>query len=110
MSQFPLPQLPALALPRTAIAATLREWYGSLADTAASDEAEAYTFTVALIREALPECDSLQALMEVYFLPDAVVRALVNELCAAGHPPLYPRLVMGAACALRLRQLVAVAV
>jgi hypothetical protein len=55
------PQLPALALPRTAIAATLREWYGSLAATAASDEAEVYAFTVALIREALPTCDSLMS-------------------------------------------------
>ena len=110
MSQFPLPQFPALALPRTAVAATLREWYGSLAATAASDEAEGYAFTVALIREALPACDSLQALMEVYYVPDAVVRALVNELSAAGEPPLHPRLVMGAACALRLRQLVAAAV
>jgi hypothetical protein len=48
--------------------------------------------------------------MEVYYVPDAAVRALVNELCAAGDPPLHQRLVMGATCALRLRQLVAAAV
>jgi hypothetical protein len=107
MPQFPLPRFHALALPRTAVAATLREWYGSLAATAASEEAEGYAFTVALIREALPACDSLQALLQVYYVPDADLRSFVAELCAAGEPPLHPRVVMGAACALRLRQLVA---
>jgi hypothetical protein len=97
-------QIPGLALTRATVAATLREWHDASAVAAASDVAELYACAVALVMEALASCDSLQALMESYYLPDSGLRTLVNDFCLDGEILLYPRLVMGAACAYRLRE------
>jgi hypothetical protein len=102
-------QVPGLALTRATVAATLREWHGALAAAAASEEAEVYACAVALIMEALASCDSLQALMESYYLPDTSLRRLVNDFCLNGEISLHPRLVMGAACAYCLREQVTAA-
>ena len=74
-----------------------------------SADTEVYACAVALVMEALSELVSLQSLMDAYYLPDRVLRFLVTDFCADGDVHLRPRWVMGAACALRLRQLVAVA-
>jgi hypothetical protein len=95
-------EMPSLI--RASVAATLREWHDALAAAVASEEAEVYACAVALISEALASCNSLQALMESYYLPDACVRRLVNDFCLNTEIPLHPRLVMGAACAYRLRE------
>jgi hypothetical protein len=102
-------QVTELTLSRATVAATLREWHDALSAAAASEKAEVYACAVAHIMEALASCDSLQALVESYYLPDAGLRRLVNDFCLNGEIPLHPRLVMGAACAYRLRKQVTAA-
>jgi hypothetical protein len=92
---------------RATVAATLREWHTSLAIAATSEEAEVYVCAVALIVEALSRRVTMRALIDAYYFPDLLLRYLVLDFCANGEIRLRPRLVMGAACALRLRQLVA---
>jgi hypothetical protein len=92
---------------RATVAATLREWHTSLAIAATSEEAEVYACAVALIVDALTRRTTMQALVDAYYFPDLLLRYLVLDFCANGKIRLRPRLVMGAACALRLRQLVA---
>ena len=105
----PMQRIHSLAPTRAAVAATLQEWHTSLSAVHESAEAEIYACVVALVMEALGERASLQSLIDAYCLPDRVLRHLVTDFCADGEVQLRPRWVMGAACALRLRQLVAVA-
>ena len=85
-------QYPALAPTRATVAATLREWYAC---------------AVPLIIETLASCDSLQALMESYYLPDAALQRLVRIVCLNSEISLHRSVAVGAAFALRLRYLVA---
>jgi hypothetical protein len=102
-----LQQINTVVPTRATVAATLREWHTSLAIAATSEEAEVYACAVALIVEALSRRVTMQALIDGYCFPDLLLRYLVLDFCANGEIRLRPRLVMGAACALRLRQLVA---
>ena len=102
-------QFPALAPTRATVAATLREWYDALAEASASKESEAYACAVPLIIDTLASCDSLQALLEAYYLPDAALQRLVRVVCLNSEIPLRRSVAIGAACALRLRHLVSVA-
>lgn len=99
--------VPAQPASRAAVAATMREWHTSLAAATASEQAELYACAVALVREALTGRVTLQALLEAYYLPEHALVELVTVFCADGEIPLYPHIVMGAACALHLRQIVA---
>jgi len=92
---------------RATLAVTLHEWHTALATATISEEAEVYACAVTLIMDVLACCETLPALLEAYYRPDRVLRYLVSDFCADGEIRLDPRLVIGAACALRLRQLVA---
>ena len=85
-------------------------WHTALASARASVEADLYADVVALALEVLDRCTSVQDLYNVYCSPDAALKAHVFALCAKGEIRLEPWVVMGAACALRLRQLMAAAI
>ena len=51
--------------------------------------------------------ETFDALLEAYFHPDLELTQLITELCTEGEILLRPHLLMGAACALRLQQIVA---
>jgi hypothetical protein len=99
--------VPALVASRATVAATLREWHTSLAAASASEQAELYACAAALVMEALTGRITLPSLLEAYYLPEYDLVELVTVFCAEGEICLSPHIVMGAACAIHLRQIVA---
>lgn len=99
--------IPALVASRATVAATLREWHASLAAATTSEQAELYSCAVALTMEALTERVTFPSLLEAFYLPDRTLVGLITDFCAEGEIALYPHIVMGAACALHLRKIVA---
>jgi hypothetical protein len=76
----------------------------------ASPKAALYACAVmTLVLELLDHRTSCVELVTTFYFPDISMMKAVFELCAGGDIPLQPRLVMGAACATRLRQLVSLA-
>jgi hypothetical protein len=90
---------------RVEIAWALREWYTALAETEQSAQAEIYAYAADVVAAFLNDRHTIDALLDAYAAPSVELRYLVYELCTAGEAPLQPRLLMGAACALRLREL-----
>jgi hypothetical protein len=90
---------------RVEIAWALREWYTALAEAEQSAQAEIYAYAAEVMVAFLDDCHTIDALLEAYAAPTAKLRYLAHELCTSGEAPLQPRLLMGAACALRLREL-----
>jgi hypothetical protein len=99
--------IPELVPSRATVAATIREWHISLAAATASEQAELYACAVALAIEALTGRVTFPSLLEAYYQPDRTLVGLITAFCAEGEIPLYPHIVLGAACALHLRQIVA---
>ena len=91
------------------IAKALHEWHDAYALAMASPEAELYACAVALALELLDQQASCADLVTAFYFPDITLMKTVFEVCAGGEIPLQPRLIIGAACATRLRQLVAAA-
>jgi hypothetical protein len=58
-----------------------------------------------LVMESLEQYTTIPDLITAYSSPHAVLKARVLALCGAGESRLEPWVVMGAACALQLRQL-----
>jgi hypothetical protein len=92
------------------IAKALHEWHSAAALAIASPKAELYTCAVALALELLEQQTSCADLVSTFYFPDVTLMKLIFEVCAGGEIVLQPRIIMGAACAMRLRQLVAAAV
>jgi hypothetical protein len=91
------------------IARALYEWHTASAQAMASPKAELYACAVELALELLDHNMSCADLVTTFYFPDITLMKVVFELCAGGEIPLQPRRIMGAACATRLRQLVAAA-
>jgi hypothetical protein len=92
---------------RGSIAWTLHEWYAALDATNTSVEAEIYECATALVVEWLKSEQTFAGLLGAFFYPDLELTCLITELCTEGEILLQPQLLMGASCALRLRQLMA---
>src|SRR5678816_931165 len=92
---------------RRSVAWALHEWYAALDATNDSLEAEISACAADLVVEWLQGEKTFDGLLSAFFSPDLELMRLVTELCTEGEILLQPRLLMGASCALRLRQLVA---
>jgi hypothetical protein len=75
-----------------------------------SDQGSRYAAVVSIVRESLNRFTTIQDLMKAYAAPDIGLRSRVLALCGDGAIRLQPQLVLGAACALRLRQLMDAAI
>jgi hypothetical protein len=91
------------------IARALHEWHSARALAMASPKAELYACAAALVMELLERHITCAELVTAFYFPDITLMQVAFELCAGGEIPLQPRLIMGAACATRLRQLVGAA-
>jgi hypothetical protein len=96
----------AFAPTRGDIAGALHEWHAALAAAMASVEAELFAYTVVVVMEHLGRHTTFHDVVNAFFFSEITLMRLVTDLCAEGEMRLQPRLVMGASCALRLRQLV----
>jgi hypothetical protein len=85
----------------------LHEWHAALKATNASVEAEIYECAAELVAEHLCGCATFNDLLNAFFRPDIEQVRLVTELCTEGEVLLQPHLLVGAAYALRVRQLIA---
>jgi hypothetical protein len=92
---------------RGGVAWALHAWYAALDAANASVEAEIYACAADLVVEWLQGEKTFDGLLCAFFSPDLELTRLVTELCTEGEILLQPQLLMGASCALRLRQLVA---
>jgi hypothetical protein len=92
---------------RGGVAWALHEWYAALNAAHHSVEAEIYACAAELVIEWLQSEKRFDCLLNAFFSPDLELTQLISELCTEGEILLQPRLLMGASCALRLRQLVA---
>jgi hypothetical protein len=63
-----------------------------------------------LALELLDRHTTCADLVTAFYFSDVILMQVVFELCAGGEIQLQPRLVMGAACAARLRHLIAAVV
>jgi len=91
---------------RDDVAWTLREWYDALYQVNASVEAELYACAAAVVLVHLDDCHTFQHLLSTFDAPDDKLTSLLAQLCTEGEILLRPYLLLGASCALRLRQLV----
>ena len=96
-----------LPVTRGGIAWALHEWRIAREMANASVEAEIYECAAELVVEWLKSEQTFDGLLNAFFYPDMELTRLVTELCTEGEILLQPHLLMGASCALRLRQLVA---
>lgn len=92
---------------RGGVAWALHEWYAALDVANDSVEAEIYECAAELVVEWLKSEQTFDGLLSAFFYPDLELTRLVTELCTEGEILLQPHLLMGASCALRLRQLMA---
>jgi hypothetical protein len=88
----------------------LHEWHAALDAANDSVEAEIYACAADLVVAWLQSEQTFAGLFSAFFQPDPALTRLITELCMEGEILLKPRVLMGASCALRLRQLVASAV
>jgi len=100
-----LKQYERVATVHSEITPALQEWYAMLAAARTSFEADRYASAVACILETMANHTTIQQLVTAYQSPDAALRAQVFDLCGAGVAHLDPHVLVGAACALRFRQL-----
>src|SRR5262249_26608725 len=90
---------------RTDFAELPHAWHRALETGQASQEADLYACAVALAMESLDRYITVQDLIGVYCSPDTAMKARVLALCDEGDVHLQSQVVMGAACALRFRQI-----
>src|SRR5262249_34577373 len=99
-----------LSRTRRGVAWALHEWYAALDVVNDSVEAEIYECAAELVVEWMRSEQTFDGLLGAFFYPDLELTRLITELCTEGEILLQPHLLMGASCALRLRQLVEKAV
>ena len=85
-------------------------WRWALAMTRASEDADRYAAVVAIVWESLNRFMTVQDLVKAYTAPDIGLRSRVLVLSGDGSIRLQPHLVLGAACAIRLSQLMEAAI
>jgi hypothetical protein len=70
-----------------------------------SDEAEIYGDAIELVLAFLDDCQTVADLINAYTTPAAELIYLVRVLCSNDEATLHPRLLLGASCGLRVRDL-----
>jgi hypothetical protein len=90
---------------RDDIAWALREWSAAVVAAENSDEAEIYADAIELVLAFLDDRQTVADLIDAYAAPTAELTYLVRALCSNDEATLQPRLLLGASCALRLREL-----
>jgi PAS domain S-box-containing protein len=95
------------SITRGGVACALREWQTVLDEVNVSVEAEIYACATELVVAWLQSAQTFDGLLEAFFHPDLELTQLIAELCTEGEILLRPHLLMGASCALRLKQIVA---
>jgi PAS domain S-box-containing protein len=95
------------SISRGGVAWALREWQTALDMVNASVEAEIYACAAELVVAWLQSAQTFDSLLEAFFHPDLELTQLTTELCTEGEILLRPHLLIGASCALRLKQIVA---
>jgi hypothetical protein len=83
----------------------LHTWHTALAAARASEEADLYAYVVVLVMESLDQYTTIPGLIDAYYSPHAILKARVLMFCGAGEVHLEPWVLMGAACALQIQQL-----
>jgi erythromycin esterase-like protein len=87
------------------VARALHEWFAALDAANESVEAEIYACAADLVIEWLQSENTFDGLFCAFSSPGMELTRLVTVLCTEGEILLQPHLLMGASCALRLRQL-----
>jgi hypothetical protein len=83
----------------------LREWNELLHQATTSIYAERYQNSAATIVRSLDAVKTMHDLAQVFFSPDPQFKTRVLSLCLDGEIFLFPHVLLGISCALRLRQL-----
>jgi hypothetical protein len=96
-----------LPVTRGGVALALRDWFIALAAAKASVKGDIYESGAELVVEHLASQRTCDQLLGAYFNPHFELTRLITELCTEGAILLQPHLLMAAAFALRLRQLIA---
>jgi hypothetical protein len=86
-------------------ARALQQWNVALQRASAGPEADLYECATDLIAGWLSREQTFDELLNSYFHPDLDLAWFTSELCRGGPVALRTDVAMGAACALRLRQL-----
>ncbi|HEY1391083.1 MAG TPA: hypothetical protein VGF38_21280 [Ktedonobacterales bacterium] len=90
---------------RDHIAWMLHEWSAALTEVNGCAEAEAYACAEELVVAYLSDLHTFGELLSAFSSPNRDLMLLITELCTEGESQLRPQLLLGASCALRLRQL-----
>ena len=85
----------------------LHEWTTLLAEATGSLYAERYRCAAATVVGSLDPVKSMHELAKAFFSPPPYLKFLVLTLCLDEEIDLFPHVLLGASCALRLRQLLA---
>ena len=99
------PRYQTSAPPQSDMSEILHTWHMALATARASEEAELYAWVIVLVMESLEQYTTIPDLIAAYFSPHAILKARVLTFCGEGAVHLEPWVLMGAACALQLHQL-----
>jgi hypothetical protein len=91
---------------RDEIAWALREWSAAVVTAENSEEAEIYADAIEIVLAFLDDRQTVVDLIDAYTAPTAELTYLAHELCSNDEATLRPRLLLGASCALRLRELI----
>jgi hypothetical protein len=94
------------SITRDYIAWALHEWSAAFQEVNGSAEAEIYAYAEELVVAHLSDLHTIGELLSAYSSPDRDLKLLITALCTEGETQLRPQLLLGASCALRLRQLV----
>jgi hypothetical protein len=103
-------RFPTSAPSSSNISEILHVWYSALAAARASQEPDLYACVVVLIGESLERFTTVDELINAYCFPDSALNSRVLGLCGGGAVHLQPEVALGAACALRFRELMEAAI
>jgi hypothetical protein len=96
-----------LRMTHARLAWALHEWTTLLAEATNSLYAERYYCAAATVVGSLDPINTMHELAQVFFSPPTYLKVLVLALCLDEEIDLFPHELLGASCALRLRQLLA---
>jgi hypothetical protein len=92
------------------ISEILHVWHAALAAARASQEPDLYACVLVLIGQSLERFTTVDELYHAYCFPDIALKSRVLALCGGGAIHLQPEGALGAACALRFRELMEAAI
>jgi hypothetical protein len=90
---------------RDLISWALGEWATLLREATASPHAERYKQATTMVASWLQSVKTMPKLIRTFFSPGPDLQSLVFTLCTEEDALLFPHVLMGASCALRLHQM-----